>query len=73
MEATFKTYISYVIQKEEHHTHHGEIAELHLPKFNFYMDNTSQEVLEWADKKQNELRNGEKIVIINYFNVSDVK
>lgn len=70
---TFKTYISYVIQKGENHIHYGEIAELHLPTYNFYLDNTSQEVIQWAEQKQKELILGEKIVVLNYFNVFDIK
>lgn len=70
---TYKTYISYVIQSAEKHIHAAEIAELHLPKFSFYSDNTSQEVLEWAEQKQKTLSNNEKIIIVNYFNISNIK
>jgi len=70
---TFKTYISYVIQNGEHHIHAAEIADLHLPKFNFYSDNTSQEVLQWAEDKQRTLGLNEKLIILNYFNISNVK
>jgi GH35 family endo-1,4-beta-xylanase len=69
----YKTYISFVIQKEEQHIHDSIIAELSLPKFNFYSDNTSQEVLKWAYKKQQELKPNEKLVILNYFNISNIK
>jgi len=69
---TFKTYISYVIQKGDKHIHASEIADLNLPKFSFYSDNTSQEVLEWANRKQQEYTNNETIIIINYFNISNV-
>lgn len=69
----YKTYISFVVQKGEQHIHDSAIAELPLPKFNFYSDNTSQEVLNWAEQKQQELNNGEKLVILNYFNISNIK
>ena len=70
---TYKTYISFVIQKGENHIHDSEIAELSLPKFNFYSDNTSQEVLKWVEKKQQELNSNEKLVVLNYFNISNIK
>lgn len=69
----YKTYISFVIQKGEQHTHDAVIAELSLPKFNFYSDNTSQEILKWAEKKQQELTSDEKLIILNYFNISNIK
>ena len=69
----YRTYISFVIQKGENHIHDSAIAELSLPKFWFYSDNTSQEVLKWIDRKQTELNNDEKIILLNYFNISDVK
>lgn len=69
----YKTYISFVIQKGEQHIHDAVIAELSLPKFNFYSDNTSQEILKWAEKKQQELTSDEKLIILNYFNISNVK
>jgi len=69
----YKTYISFVIQKGEQHIHDAVIAELSLPKFNFYSDNTSQEVLKWGEKKQKELKSEEKIIILNYFNISNIK
>jgi len=69
----YKTYISFVIQKGEQHFHDAVIAELALPTFNFYSDNTSQEVIEWAEKKQLELKPDEKLIILNYFNISNIK
>ncbi|ODT52294.1 MAG: hypothetical protein ABS68_09295 [Niastella sp. SCN 39-18] len=70
---TFKTYISFVIQSGDQHVHAFEIADLKLPTFNFYADNTSQEVLEWAEQKQKTLNQDEKLIILNYFNISNVK
>jgi len=61
----YKTYISFAIQKGELHIHDSVIAELALPKFNFYSDNTSQEVLKWAEEKQQKLPPDEKLIILN--------
>jgi len=70
---TYKTYISFVIQNGEQHKHDFEIAELDLPKYAFYSDNTSQQVLKWADQKQQQLNPNEKLIIVNYFNISNIK
>jgi hypothetical protein len=71
--STFKTYISYVVQKEDQHVHGSEIVDFPLPKFSFYLDNSSQQVVKWAEEKQKTLTTSEKIIIINFFNVSNVK
>lgn len=62
-----------MIQKDHLHVHAFEIAELPLPKYSFYLDNSSQQVVKWAEEKQEEFNTGEKIIILNFFNVSNVK
>jgi hypothetical protein len=37
------------------------------------MDNSSQQVLQWADEKQKSLGQNEKVVILNFFNITNVK
>jgi hypothetical protein len=69
----FKTYISYVVQSEGNHRHEAEIADLKLPTYAFYSDNTSQEVLKWIEQKQQEFSTGERVIVLNYFNISNVK
>jgi len=69
----YKTYISFVIQNGEHHKHDFEIADLDLPKYSFYSDNTSQEVLRWANEKQQQLKQNEKLILLNFFNISNIK
>jgi hypothetical protein len=54
---TFKTYFGYVIQKDDKHIHDFEIADLLLPKYSFYVDNTSLQVVRWVEEKQ---KNGRK-------------
>lgn len=71
--STFQTYISFVIQDGDKHVHDFVIADLALPKYNFYLDNTSQEIIKWAEDKQKTLSIGEKIIILNYFNISNIK
>ncbi len=70
---TFKTYISYVIQTESNHKHEFAIVDLELPKYNFYLDNTSQQVVKWTNEKQKTLSANETLVILNYFNISNIK
>jgi hypothetical protein len=69
----YKTYISYVVQKGDQHIHESTIAELPLPKYSFYLDNSSQQVLNWAEEKQKTYSQNEKIIILNFFNVTNVK
>lgn len=69
----YKTYISYVIQKGDNHRHEFEIVDLPLPKYSFYMDNTAQQVVKWVESKQREFGADEMVIILNFFNVSNVK
>ena len=69
----YKVYISYVIQKAEHHVHASALVEFPLPKYSFYLDNSSQQVAQWAENQQAQLPDTEKIVVLNFFNVPDIK
>ena len=69
----YKTYISFVLQTGEQHIHDFAIVDFSLPKYNFYLDNSSQQVVEWANQKQKGLSVNEKVIILNFFNVSDIK
>lgn len=71
--STYKVYISYVIQRADQHTHESALVDFALPKYSFYLDNSSQQVMKWAETKQSELNNNEKVVILNFFNVSNIK
>ncbi|MGH2649257.1 MAG: hypothetical protein ACRDE8_16875 [Ginsengibacter sp.] len=71
--STYKTYISYVVQKGAQHVHDFAVVDFSLPKFNFYLDNSSQKVVEWAKEKQCELGSDEKLIILYFFNVSNIK
>lgn len=70
--ATYKTYISYVVQKGAQHIHDFAIVDLSLPKYNFYLDNSSQKVVDWAKEKQKELKEDEKLIILYFFNVANI-
>lgn len=71
--STYKTYISYVVQSDNIHKHQFEIVDFSLPKYSFYLDNSSKQVVHWVEEKQKEFNSGEKIIILNFFNVSNVK
>ena len=70
---TYKVYISYVVQSAAQHIHQAALVDLPLPKYSFYLDNSAQQVVKWAETQQAALPQNEKIVILNYFNVADVK
>lgn len=71
--STYKVYISYVIQSEANHIHEAALVDLPLPKYSFYLDNSAQQVVKWAETKQATLPGYGKIVILNFFNVANVK
>lgn len=71
--STYKVYISYVIQRGEQHTHESALVDFALPKYSFYLDNSSQQVVKWAETKKTELKNNERVVILNFFNVPNIK
>jgi len=68
MDGKYTTYISYII----YHKHEFAMI-LSCSKFNFYLDNESQQVAKWSEEKQKRLSTNEKIVIINFFHVSNIK
>ena len=69
----YRVYISYVIQKAESHVHASAHVEFPLPKYSFYLDNSSQQVIQWAENQQAQLPDNEKIVVLNFFNVPEIK
>lgn len=68
-----QVYISYVVQGDEVHTHHSEIVEIPSPQISIYSDNVSKNVIEWVNAKQREMPDHEKIVIMNFFSISNYK
>lgn len=68
-----KLYISFVIQTDQIHIHDFVIVELPKPKFGIYADNSSQEVIKWMEGKQRQLVQNEKIVVLNFFAISNIE
>jgi hypothetical protein len=73
MPGTYKVYVSYVIQRAAGHIHAAELIDLPLPKYSFYLDNSALQVVKWAEAKQSSLGEHEQIVILNFFNVANIK
>ncbi|MEP7317462.1 MAG: hypothetical protein ABI921_01935 [Panacibacter sp.] len=69
---TNRTYISYVIQSPQQHVHDFAIINLPRPDLAVYGDNSSEEVVKWSIGKQKELPQQDKLVILNYFNISNI-
>ena len=70
---TNRIYISFVIQSEQHHVYDFTIVKLPAPRIAIYSDNTSQEVVKWSIDKQKTLPQQDKLVILNYFNISNIE
>ena len=70
---TNNTYISFVIQSEVKHIHDFTIVKLPTTRIAIYSDNTSQEVIKWSIEKQKTLAQQDKLVILNYFNISNIE
>ena len=68
-----KTYISFVVQSPQNHIHFSEIVDLPKPAVAIYNDNTSQEVVKWSLKKQEQLKPDEKLVITNFFTITNLE
>ena len=62
-----KNLISYVIQDEKGHKHFSEILNFKNPPYYFTSNPSMPNVMDWAEKKKNELKKGEDLIIINVF------
>jgi hypothetical protein len=62
-----KTYVSYVVQDKNGHTHESEIVTTPSPPYTFSPDPEVDDIMHWADKKRKELKNDESLVILNIF------
>ena len=67
----YKTYISYVIQSPTDHKHEASVVEFYKAPFAIYSDNSTAEVLKWAETKHARLKPEEKIIILSFFNYSN--
>lgn len=64
-----KMYVSYVIQDEKEHTHRSEILSTQSPPYTYSSDVLVPEVLQWAEKKKQNLKPTEDLVITAIYKV----
>lgn len=62
-----KTYVSYVIQNEKEHKHESAIVSSQSPPYSYSADPQVSDVMKWADEKNKELKQDEKLVIVNMY------
>lgn len=62
-----KNLISYIIQDEKGHKHFSEILNIDSPPYSFNSDPAMNNIMDWAKKKNSELKKGEELVILNAF------
>ena len=64
-----KVLVNYVIQGDDNHRHESEIIFISSPPYTFSPEPPAPEVMKWADKKQTELMQGQKLVVLSMFKV----
>jgi len=64
-----KTMVSYVVQDAENHKHQSEILEITSPPYTFSPEPPISEVMKWAERKQKELSQGQKLVLLSMFKI----
>jgi hypothetical protein len=64
-----KTMVSYVVQDAENHKHQSEILEITSPPYTFSPEPPISEVIKWAERKQKELSQGQKLVVLSMFKI----
>jgi hypothetical protein len=64
-----KTMVSYVVQDAENHKHQSEILEITSPPYTFSPEPPISEVMKWAERKQKELSQGQKLVVLSMFKI----
>ena len=64
-----KTLVSYVVQEAENHKHQSEILEIASPPYTFSPEPPISEVMKWAARKQSELSQGQKLIVLSMFKI----
>lgn len=64
-----KALVNYMVQDAENHKHQSEILEITSPPYTFSPEPPISEVMKWAKKKQNELSNGQKLIVLSMFKI----
>lgn len=64
-----KTYVSYVIQDENSHTHKSEIVITENPLYSFSADPLVYQIIKWSESKKRELRPNQELVITGMYKI----
>jgi len=64
-----KTLVNYVVQDAKGHKHESEILEITSPPHTYSPEPPVCEVMKWAEKKQNELPAGQKLIVMSMFKI----
>lgn len=62
-----RTYVSYVIQDHQGHKHASEIVTTQDPPYSYSADPQVPAVMEWAEKKRNELKKEEELIVVSMY------
>jgi len=64
-----KTLVNYVVQDLKEHKHESEILEITSPPYTFSPEPPISEVMKWVEKKQNELPEGQNLIVMSMFKI----
>lgn len=64
-----KILVNYVVQDVKDHRHESEILNIISPPYTFSPEPSATEVMKWAERKQTELPDGEKLVVLSMFKI----
>lgn len=62
-----KILVNYVIQDAKDHHHESEIIDVLSPPYTFSPEPPVEVVWKWAEKKQTELPDGEKLILLSMY------
>jgi len=64
-----KILVNYVVQDEKDHRHNSEILNIIGPPYSFSPEAPVTEVMKWAERKQDELSDGKKLIVLSMFKI----
>ena len=66
-----KNLIRYLNQDTEGHKHLSELLKTENPSYTFSPQHSMEYVMDWSHKKQSELKEDEKLIIVNVLKLED--
>jgi len=64
-----KILVNYGVQDEKDPRHDSEILNIISPPYSFSPEPTATEVMKWAKRKQGELSDGKKLIVLSMFKI----